>query len=88
MSDTKELETPMLERMREVQEESQICGEFLEWLQGKFAMFEKRTSKEDAYYVGSGEYINIEKILAEFFDIDLAQAEREKRLLLERIRGV
>lgn len=87
MSNDKTIETPMLERMREVQEESQLCGEFLEWLQGKFAMFKKRATEEEAYYIGSGEYINTEKILAEFFDIDLVQAEREKRLLLESIRG-
>lgn len=87
MSDANKVKTPMLDRMREVQEESQLCGEFLEWLQGRFAMFNKNTSREEAHYIGSGDYINIEKILAEFFDIDLAQAEKGKRLLLESIRG-
>lgn len=31
-----------LDRMLEIQEQSQLCGEFLEWLQSKYSIFDKR----------------------------------------------
>lgn len=77
------MNTPMLDKMLKVQEQSQICGEFLEWLQSKYAMFDLRITRDYPCYFGSGDYINIEKTLAEFFDIDLEEAEKEKELLLE-----
>ena len=70
--------TPTLDRMLEIQEQSQLCGEFLDWLQHKYAMFNLSVSRENPFYHGVGDYINTEKILAEFFDIDLEQAEKEK----------
>ena len=79
------VETPTLDRMLEIQEDSQLCGEFLEWLQGKYAMFELRTPREDHFYHGTGDYINTEKLLAEFFKIDLEEAEREKEELLRAV---
>ena len=79
------VETPTLDRMLEIQENSQLCGEFLEWLQGKYAMFELRTPRDEPFYHGSGDYINAEKLLAEFFEIDLKEAEREKEELLKAI---
>lgn len=72
--------------MVEIQEESNLCGEFLNWLQNKYAMFELRTQREEAHYLGSGDYINTEEVLAEFFGIDLVQAEKEKRMLLQQIK--
>ncbi len=35
------IKTPTLDRMLEIQEQSQLCGDFLEWLQKKYAMFDK-----------------------------------------------
>ena len=64
--------TPTLDKMQEIQDSSQICGQFLEWLQSKFAMFKLDTTRNEPVYHGSGDYINIEETLAEFFDIDLA----------------
>lgn len=49
-------------------------------------MFELRKPREEAHYIGSGDYINTEEVLAEFFGIDLVQAEKEKRMLLRQIR--
>lgn len=72
--------------MLEIQEESNLCGEFLNWLQNKYAMFELRTPREEAYYLGSGDYINTEEVLAEFFGINLSEAEKEKRMLSQQIR--
>lgn len=77
--------TPTLEHMLKIQEQSQICGEFLEWLQTKYAMFRLKEPRDEPFYRGSGDYINIESVLAEFFEINLEQAEQEKQTLIETI---
>ena len=77
------MDTPMLDKMLEVKEQSQICGEFLEWLKSRYAMFDLRANRVYPCFFGFGDYINIEKILAEFFEIDLEEANKEKELLLE-----
>ena len=76
------IKTPTLDRMLEIQEQSQLCGEFLEWLQKRYAMFDKKQKRESGVFFGSGDYINIEKLLAEFFEIDLKEAEKERSMLL------
>lgn len=80
------IETPMLDRMLEIQNKSQVCGEFLEFLQTKYAMFEMKAKRDKPFFVGWGDYINTERLLAEFFGIDLAEAEREKMLLLTGLK--
>lgn len=82
-----EISTPTLDKMLEIQKESQLCGEFLEWLQNKYAMFELNVPREEPSYYGTGDYINIEKLLAEFFEIDLEEAEREKQMLFRSINN-
>ena len=79
------IETPTLDRMIEIQEKSQICGEFLEFLQYKYAMFELKCKRDDSYFAGIGDYINKEELLAEFFGIDLEEAERERQSILENL---
>ena len=59
----KKSKTPTLDRMVEIQEQSQLCGEFLDWFLGKYTVFDR--------------------LLAEFFGIDLDEAEREKDILLQ-----
>ena len=78
---------PTLERMFELQEQSQVCGEFLAWLQKKYAMFERKISREEPVYYGAGDYINTEKLLAEFFGIDLEEAEKERGQLLQKTKS-
>ncbi len=84
-TENSKVKTPMLDKMLEIQGESQICGEFLDYLQTRYAMFEIKTLREEPFYHGVGDYINTEKILAEFFGIDLEQAEREKEALLDSL---
>lgn len=75
------VDTPTLDRIMEIQESAQLCGEFLEWLQEKYVMYDKNI-KRDSPFVDvmrdPSDYINEEKILAEFFDIDLKEADRER----------
>lgn len=73
--------TPQLDRMREVQAESQAVGQFLEWLS------EQRIDL-CSLIVGSGHdrwapiTDGTEKLLARYFGIDLNAVERERRAVL------
>jgi len=79
------VKTPVLNKMVEIQGKSQLCGDFLDFLQNKYCMFDKNVVMEQPFYIGAGDYINTEKILAEFFGIDLEQANREKEELLKSL---
>jgi hypothetical protein len=78
-----------LDRLEKIKEQSQLCGDFLKWLQTKYRMLNKRESfnTEDvvhiAYYYSSP--INISELLAEFFDIDLNEIENEKEQMLKEL---
>lgn len=69
-----------LERMAQVRKRSQIIGEFLEWLRSKYTICK---SSGHGYYPALK---STEELLAEYFEIDLEQAERERRELLRQIR--
>lgn len=79
------MNTPTLDRMLEIQEQSELCGKFLDWLLYKYTLFERKQKRESPFVNadGAGDYINKERLLAEFFDIDLDEAEREKAQLLQ-----
>ena len=81
------LKTPTLDEMEEIQEQSQLCGEFLDWFLRKYTVFDRKQKRESPYanIMGNGDYINKEKLLAEFFNIDLDEAEREKDMLLQSL---
>lgn len=79
--------TPTLDRMLEIQKQSELCGEFLDWFLYKYAVFERRQKRESPFVNadGAGDFINKERLLAEFFDIDLDEAEREKESILKSL---
>lgn len=80
------IKTPTLDRILEIQEQSQLCGEFLDWLLSKYIMYDKKMKRESSFMDvmrSNGDYINKEKLLADFFDIDLNEAEREKTACLK-----
>lgn len=82
------INTPTLDRMLEIQEQSQLCGEFLDWLLSKYTMYDKKMKRESPFMDvmrDCGDYINKEKLLAEFFDIDLDEAEKEKTICLKAV---
>lgn len=76
---------PTLKAMREIQPESELCKRFLDFLENKYDMFSRCAPREEPYYTGSGDYINHETELAEFFSIDLNQAEEERQRLLNTL---
>lgn len=75
---------PECDRMLAVKDESQRYGEFLEWLQHRYTLCRPPTGIKSSHYRPA--LINIEKILADYFDIDLEEAEREKRAILAHLR--
>lgn len=83
MQNTLQAKSLECEKLRKVKDKSQVIGEFIDWLQEKkgIHLCIWRTENDLAY---AGE--RTEKLLAEFFDIDLVEVEQERRLLLKEIR--
>lgn len=81
------MNTPTLDRMLEIQEQSELCGEFLDWFLYKYTVFEKKQKRESPFVNadGAGDFINKERLLAEFFDIDLDEAEMERQHILKSL---
>lgn len=96
------VKTPECNKLIKVSEQSQTVGAFLSWLsdEKKLTVCEIHEHDDDDCYgdksefrvcgLTNGEYIpaslNIEKLLAEYFDIDLNKVEKERRKILESLR--
>lgn len=73
---------PECEKMIKVKEESQNIGEFIDWLYTRYmhiAFYDEEGNLHPAL-------ISTEKLLAEYFNIDLDKVEKEKRQMLEELR--
>ena len=74
-----------LEKMKDVQKESQAIGEFLEWLNTKgwfiCQWFEDEDSGEEEQLLPI--HKGIEQLLAEYYHIDLVKVEQEKKEILD-----
>lgn len=62
--------------------DTQDFGYFLEWLKGKYTIC-GYDSREEMYYP---EYVDINKTLAEYFEIDYDKLMEEKEQMLEKLR--
>lgn len=81
-----------LEKINDVREKSQAIGEFLEWLfSSKNYCIARYLTDEEEESAEWGEdaliavLTSVEELLAEFFKINLVEAEKEQRQLLEQI---
>lgn len=85
---------PEHEKLKAVAETSQQIGNFLNWLEEEkgYVLCEYRERQEESHQIFPAQYrpvsINMNSILAEYFDIDLARLEDEKRQILELLREV
>lgn len=77
----KKPETPELDKVQEVRDRSQTIGEFLDWLPSQ-GIFLARYYEERGLSTFA---VNIQELLAEYFDIDLEVMEEEKRRLLSGV---
>lgn len=82
--------TPTLDRMKEVRPQTEAVADFYEWLHANGFAVMKVISKPgiftDSEFV---EYVHpggLEPMLADWQEIDLAAADREKRALLDYVR--
>ncbi len=86
------MKTPELNKIAENQEVSQKIGEFIDWLQSESGYSIGKGVEEECECCGETIYSfipiskSIKQLLAEYFEIDLAKAEKEKRALLDEIR--
>ena len=81
---------PELDKIQEVKEKSQELGEFLEWLTRKYVLANWVDGVDDMGFETSLLFRNsdnTEKILADYFGIDLVKAEKEREQLLENFRN-
>lgn len=74
MSDKQMPTCPECEKLTAASSESQVIGEFIEWLQETYC--------DDVEMPR----VSIERLLAEFFEIDLDKVEVERRALLDFIQ--
>lgn len=79
---------PEHDKLSKVKDESQTCGEFIEWLGNEKSIYLGNTREFDDV----GERFTtigippIQQLLAEFFDIDYDELMREKDQMLRDIR--
>lgn len=86
---------PEHEKLKAVKEQSQTCGNFLEWLQEQGILLAQYHVHTDRCFragcdVSSGELYpvsaSITKLLAQYFEIDEDTLEQEKRQMLEELQ--
>ena len=83
-----EIKTPALDKLLEVQDQMDLCRNFLEYFLKNYSAFEKKRPRESVFadVSGAGDYINVDKLLADFFEIDRHQAEKEREALLDSLK--
>ena len=91
-------ETPELDKMAQFTDRSQAVGEFLDWLLGErdivFAKWPKEREEEEEDDFADDwpkdrlipECVNLNMLLAEYFDVDLVKVENERRAILAYLR--
>lgn len=81
-------EYPEHDKMSAVQKQSQVCGEFLDWLQDEKELHLAKYVRPEGYidnYLAVA-HARREELLAEFFEIDLDKIEAERRQMLAALR--
>ncbi len=76
--------TPELNRIIGVSEDSQRIGEFLEWLaEQEITLAKWNDNEEELFEIRQSR----EQLLANYFEIDLVKAEKERQALLDEVRA-
>ena len=72
-------------KLQAISDKSQVCGEFLDWLQEQGYHLGRYNEEGTRLYTHTVPMVT--KLLAEFFEIDQAKIEDEKRAMLDEIRA-
>jgi hypothetical protein len=76
------------EKLKAISEQSQLCGEFLEWLMSKYNLIDRNEKFETpSIPIGFSSFVKIDNLLAEFFDIDMSLVEKERIQMIEEMRN-
>lgn len=81
---------PEHDKMAKIRSEADTIGEFLEWLEGEnlaVCGFREEAERWVPGWSATGWRGGIEKLLARYFDIDLAKLDDEKKDMLRRLRA-
>lgn len=86
-------------KLAKVAADSQVCGEFLEWLQARYTLAQYHTHTDECSAEPGGQvtcghtdkmpyptHVDATKLLAEFFEIDSAKLEAEKQAIYEKLQ--
>lgn len=76
-------EYPECEKLKAVADESQKIGQFLDWLLGERNLELGQYNDNDRLIA---QPLNIAKLLAEYFNIDMDKVEKERQEILSSIR--
>lgn len=80
-----QIKTPELNKILTVKDNSQTIGEFLEWLSEQgIILVEYIDNGRSGEFFETG--ISRERLLAKYYDIDLAKCETERSALLDAVR--
>lgn len=79
---------PEHEKLEAIRDQSQIIGEFLEWLSSQGIHLAKWHSHATGWDESVPLFMRIEDILAQYFDIDQNRLEDEKQEILDSLRKV
>lgn len=74
---------PECEKFKKISKESQIIGEFLEWLEkSNIVLCQFNEDNQEFYQIFKG----IQNLLAKYFKIDLKEVEKEQRAMLKDLQ--
>lgn len=82
------MNTPTLDKIKRIQENSQAIGNFIEWLEASMGIVlcKQYKNQSEHYEIVGRSVSSITELLAKHFEIDLAAAERERRKILGHLR--
>lgn len=83
-------EYPEHEKLQLIKDKSQLLGCFIEWLQERYYLCKYRESHNEGYHWVPAEYylahIDIQRLLAEYFDINYDELMKEKEEMYNKLR--
>jgi len=84
----KQPKTPNLDKMVKVTSESNLIGEFVDWMRNERGLKICEWSKEyEGHYPVYYGYTGINRLIAEYYEIEYDEMDNERRRLLEWIRA-
>lgn len=91
MADAAKVATPELDKQAEIinSGKAEVVQEFLDWLleERQYTFCEPKEDSLHGYYLPATSYAGPERLMADFFGIDLKKIDEERRALLEAIRS-